>query len=130
FCGLLGAGELVDDPRFATNQVRVKNRDELRPLIQSYLEKRTAQEWEKICLEAGVPVAHVRKTSDVITDEQILARDMIKKVRLPGGEEIGTWGVPVKVDGVSFTRPLAIPAMDQHRAEILSELGLGGGKDG
>ena len=70
FCDLLGADELVDDPRFATNQVRVKNRDELRPLIQGYLEKRTAQEWEKVCLEAGVPVSHVRKTSDVIKDEQ------------------------------------------------------------
>ncbi len=130
FCDLLGASELDDDPRFATNQVRVKNRDELRPLIQGYLEKRTAQEWEKVCLEANVPVSHVRKTSDVIKDEQIIAREMIKQTRLAGGEEIGTWGVPIKVNGVSFTRPLAVPGMDQHRAEIVKELGLKGGKDG
>jgi formyl-CoA transferase/CoA:oxalate CoA-transferase len=121
-CGLLGADELARDPRFATNPDRVRNRDELRPLLQDYLSTRTAREWEALCLDAGVPVAHVRRTADVITDAQVLARDMIKPALLPGGREISTWGVPIKINGASFTRALAVPATDQHRAEILDEI--------
>ena len=66
FCDLLGAAELAADARFSNNPLRVKNRDALRPLIQAYLTSRTAQEWEKLFTEAGVPVAHVRGLSDVI----------------------------------------------------------------
>ncbi len=122
FCDVLGAFELIEDPRYLKNPDRVKNRDALRPVVEDYLSKRTAQEWERIFLDAGVPVAHVRKTTDVIADEQVVARDMIKPALLPGGQNISTWGVPIKVNGISYNHTLAIPAMDEHRDEILEEL--------
>jgi formyl-CoA transferase/CoA:oxalate CoA-transferase len=122
FCDLLGATELAGDARFATNPLRVKNRDALRPLIQAYLKTRPAQEWEKVCLAAGVPVSHVRGMDAVAQDEQILARKMVKPVRLSNGREIPTWGVPVKVNEEVTAPMLAIPGVDQHRAEIIAEL--------
>ena len=86
FCELLGAGELIADARFASNPLRVKNRDALRPLIRDYLLKRTAQDWEKAFADAGVPVAHVRSVKDVASDEQVRARAMVKPVRLKSGQ--------------------------------------------
>ncbi|OGA49871.1 MAG: hypothetical protein A3F74_15705 [Betaproteobacteria bacterium RIFCSPLOWO2_12_FULL_62_58] len=122
FCDLLGAAELANDARFANNPLRVKNRDALRPLIQNYLSARTAQQWETLCLAAGVPVSHVRGLNDVVRDEQVNARKMVKSVRLPNGREISTWGVPVKVDGQVAETKLGVPGVDQHRGEILAEL--------
>lgn len=122
FCDLLGAAELAGDSRFARNPLRVKNRDALRPLIQSYLRSRPAQEWEKLFTAAGVPASHVRGMSDVVADEQIVARNMVKPARLASGREIPTWGVPVKVDGKVESRTLGVPGVDQHRSEILAEL--------
>ena len=122
FCKLLGAAELASDARFANNPLRVKNRDALRPLIQNYLDARTAQEWEKLCLAAGVPVSHVRGLDDVVRDEQVNARNMVKPTRLPNGREIPTWGVPVKVNEQVGSATLGVPGIDQHRGEILAEL--------
>jgi CoA:oxalate CoA-transferase len=122
FCTLLGADGLAADGRFADNPLRVKNRDALRPLIQQILRTRPAREWERLFLEAGVPVSHVRGLGDVIADEQVLARNMVKPVRLAGGREMGTWGMPVKMNGQLASATLQVPGLDQHRDEILAEL--------
>lgn len=122
FCTLLAASELAADPRFATNPLRVKNRDALRPLIQPYLHMRPAREWERLFIEAGVPVAHVRGLNDVASDEQIIARKMVTPTRLPSGREVPTWGVPVKMNEHVESRVLGVPKIDEHREEILREL--------
>jgi crotonobetainyl-CoA:carnitine CoA-transferase CaiB-like acyl-CoA transferase len=122
FCDLLGANELASDTRFANNPLRVTNRDALRPLIQDYLRSKTAQEWEKLFLAAGVPVSHVRGMRDVARDEQVIARNMVKPARLASGRDISTWGVPVKMNENVASCTLAVPGVDQHRGEILAEL--------
>ncbi|MCC6532615.1 MAG: CoA transferase [Burkholderiales bacterium] len=122
FCTVLGAAELATDPRFASNPLRVGNRDALRPLLQRYLEQRSAAQWEAQLAAAGVPAAHVRDMAAVAADEQVRARQMAAPTRLPNGREIETWGVPVKVDEAVTTRLRAIPALDEHRADILAEL--------
>jgi crotonobetainyl-CoA:carnitine CoA-transferase CaiB-like acyl-CoA transferase len=123
FCDLLGAAELTADARFASNPLRVKNRDALRPLIRDYLLKRTAQDWEVAFAEAGVPVAHVRSMNDVAADTQIRARAMVKPTRLKSGREIPTWGVPFKINEELNENVLGVPGVDEHRADIIIELG-------
>lgn len=122
FCEALGAPELATDPRFATNPQRAENRDALRPLIQERLRAAGAREWEERLTAAGVPASHVRGLADVAANEQVRARAMVKPVRLAGGREVPTWGVPVKLGGALSSRTLAVPGLDQHRAEILAEL--------
>ena len=129
FCEVLGASELLADERFASNPDRVRNRDALRPLIQKHFRTRSAHEWDKAFIEAGVPVSHVRKTPDVTKDEQIRARGMIKPVRMPSGTEIPTWGLPLKVNGAVAGATLGVPGFNQHREEILQEIGLSSEKD-
>ena len=129
FCEVLGASELLADERFASNPDRVRNRDALRPLIQKHFRTRPAHEWDKDFIEAGVPVSHVRKTPDVTKDEQIRARGMIKPVRMPSGTEIPTWGLPLKVNGAVAGATLGVPGFNQHREEILQEIGLSSEKD-
>jgi crotonobetainyl-CoA:carnitine CoA-transferase CaiB-like acyl-CoA transferase len=123
FCDLLNATELATDARFASNPLRVKNRDSLRPLVAGYLLRRPARDWERTFTAAGVPVSHVRNMKDVAGDEQISARRMIKSTRLPSGREIPTWGVPFKIDERLESPALDVPGLDQHRDEILAELG-------
>jgi len=123
FCEVLGVPELVTDPRFAGNPARVKNRDALRPLLQEQLRAKPAGEWEKLFIPAGVPVSHVRGLDAVIADEQVIARNMVKPAVLASGRDISTWGVPVKMNEHLESRTLSIPGVDQHRGDILAELG-------
>lgn len=129
FCEVLGAPELVADERFVSNPDRVGNRNALRPLIQRRFRTRPAHEWEKDFIAAGVPVSHVRKTTDVANDEQIRSRGMIKSARMPSGNEIPTWGLPIKINGVAGNATLGVPGFNQHRKEILEEIGLSSEKD-
>ena len=122
FCAMLDANEWVDDARFATNPLRVTNRDALRPLIQTHLFKRPAQEWEDLFTAAGIPASHVRGLDSVVTNQQVLARNMIKPVILGSGREIATWGVPVKVNEELESMTLSVPRIDEHREQILAEL--------
>ncbi|HZN26566.1 MAG TPA: CoA transferase [Burkholderiales bacterium] len=122
FCALLGAADLAGDARFANNPLRVKHRDALRPIIQRYLSSKSAREWETLFIEAGVPVSKVRTLAEVASDEQVLARKMVQPMRLSNGREVSTWGVPVKMNEELASRPLHVPALDEHRNEILAEL--------
>lgn len=122
FCNVLKAQELIDDVRFKTNPDRVKNRDDLRPLIQNYLITKTAQEWESIFTAAGVPASQVRSVKEVISNDQVIERDMIKNVNLPNGKTIKTWGVPIKINEQSAKDIYAVPDLNQHHKEIIAEL--------
>lgn len=122
FCDALNAPELANDTRFKTNPDRVKNRDELRPLIQNYLKLKSSAQWEVDFTNAGVPASQVRTVEEVINNNQVIARDMIKNVRLPNGNDIKTWGLPIKINEQSATDIYAVPNLDQHRNEIIAEL--------
>ncbi len=122
FCEALHAPELFKDSRFKTNPDRVKNRDDLRPLIQHYLSGKTVNEWEKLFEKVGVPASQVRSVKDVIANDQVNARDMIKNITLPSGSEIKTWGLPIKINELSATQTYLVPDLDQHREEIMTEL--------
>lgn len=58
-CEAIGVGDLIDDPRFVTNQQRSAYRDELRPLLVRGLSGRTAAEWYEILSPLGVPCAPI-----------------------------------------------------------------------
>jgi crotonobetainyl-CoA:carnitine CoA-transferase CaiB-like acyl-CoA transferase len=53
-CGVLGLPDLPDDPRFANNEDRTRNRDLLQPLLVERLRAKTADEWFLLMSEAGI----------------------------------------------------------------------------
>ena len=70
------------------------HRDELRPLLSKYMLLRSAPDWEQMLQSAGVPASHVKSPPDVIRNEQVLARSMVKAATRPDGRAFETWGVP------------------------------------
>src|SRR5215475_14106398 len=58
-CTVLGAPELADDERFATNSGRTSNRDQLRPLLVEQLKARSASEWFDLLIAVEIGRAHV-----------------------------------------------------------------------
>ena len=121
-CALLATPQWLSDPRFATNPQRVKHRDDLRPLLQAEMHRKTAYEWDELLRAAGVPASHVKSMGDVAQDPQVRARQMVKTTTLPSGREIPTLGVPVKADENMASRHLSVPGKDQHRSQILAQL--------
>jgi itaconate CoA-transferase len=114
--------ELADDPKFATNEARLAHRDELEALIESLLADDTRETAEARLVEADVPFGTINELDDVLKHPQLAARQRWFTIGSPVGE-LRALHHPINIAGLS--RPAAaVPALGEHTAEVLAELGL------
>jgi formyl-CoA transferase len=116
-CGAIGRPELVEDPRFATNDDRMANRPEL--VGELDLSGRTTDEWVETLIEAGVPCGPIHDYRQVFEDEHTQAREM--EVQLDG---VSMLGIPVKLSGTPGAIRRTAPEVGEHTAEVLREAGF------
>ncbi len=126
FCAnILGAPELIADPRFKTNADRVKHNDVLVPLLQARLETKPTAHWLGQLQAAGIPAAPVLTHDQVFTHPQTVARDMVVPVEHAKAGSSRTLGVAVKLSETPGAVRFAAPALGQHTEEVLAELKAG-----
>ena len=116
-CEVIGAPELADDPRFATNEGRTANRDELRPLLAQYLGARTAAEWFDELIAAGVPAGPINTVDAGVA----FARDIgLEPVVTAGHGEAAMPTVrhPIIYSATPPSYPLPPPALNEHGEEV------------
>lgn len=121
-CALIGLPQLVDDPRFADNGLRTEHVEHLTPLLNAAFATRTTNEWLSMLTKAGLPCAPINTVDKVITDPQIIARDMIVEVDHPAAGVTQMPGVPVKFSQTPGGIDRAAPILGEHTSEILREL--------
>jgi crotonobetainyl-CoA:carnitine CoA-transferase CaiB-like acyl-CoA transferase len=117
-CEMIGKPELVDDPRFKTNALRVRNNDAIVALLQAELAKRTNAEWLAAFEAAGIPAGPVMYHDEVFADPQILARGMVGEVTHARAGRQKTLGVPVKLSATPGGLRRAAPVLGQHDQEL------------
>jgi len=101
-CALLG---LAEEPRFATNADRVRNRDALEALLAPPIALRRRDELLAALTAAGVPTGPINDVAEVFADPQVVARGM----RIEAG---GVPGVasPIVIDGKRQVSDRGCPA--------------------
>jgi formyl-CoA transferase len=120
---LLGDPALADDPRFATNPARVRNRSALNSLIAQRFAALDAAEAIAILRAAGVASGAVNTVRGLLDHPVLEARDRWRTVGSPGGP-IDALLPPATIAGVE-PRLGPVPAAGEHTDAILRELGLG-----
>jgi crotonobetainyl-CoA:carnitine CoA-transferase CaiB-like acyl-CoA transferase len=116
-CEVLGAPELADDPRFARNEGRTANRAQLRPLLAERLQRRTAAEWFKELIGAGVPCGPINTVDRGIA----FAQDIGLEPVVTAGHGDGAVRAVRHPLTFSTTPPrydLPPPRLDEHGEEI------------
>ena len=102
---VLGVPELADDPRFARNEDRTANRDELRPLLVERLRTRTKMEWFRDIIAAGVPCGPINTVDGGVAFAEEVGLDPVVDV----GE--GDAAVPSVRNPIRFSEtPAGLPA--------------------
>jgi crotonobetainyl-CoA:carnitine CoA-transferase CaiB-like acyl-CoA transferase len=113
--------DLAGDARFMTNELRLANRSELEPLIESLLSDDTRQSVEARLVEADVPFGTVNEVADVLAHPQLEARARWFDIPSPVGA-LKAFHHPMNI--ADLDRPAgAVPALGQHTEEVLLELG-------
>ncbi|QCS62734.1 CoA transferase [Achromobacter denitrificans] len=125
YCGAIGLPELSADPRFSTNPQRVKNREELVPLLAERMATGERDHWLAALEGVGVPAGPINTLDQVYEDPHVLARGMKRELPHPAAGKVPMAASPLKFSGspVEYRRPP--PMLGEHTGQVLSErLGL------
>ncbi|MFD7133802.1 CaiB/BaiF CoA transferase family protein [Streptomyces sp. NPDC059894] len=123
FAETVGCADLADDPRFATNPDRVRNRDQLVPLLEAALQRRGREEWAKLLEAAGVPCAPIATVAEALAGPQAGARSMVAELDHPTLGRLRTVGSPLKLSDTPVHLRTAAPLLGQHTDDVLAENG-------
>ena len=122
---VLGREDWARDPRFATNPERVRHVDVLTAEMEAVLETRPSRDWLALLDEAQVPSGPINDVAAVMSDPQVLARNMIVESLDPDLGPIRMQGNPVKLSAHDDPKTrAAAPELDADRARILKEFGF------
>src|SRR5690606_9921190 len=124
FCEAFDREDLLNDPRLATNALRVEARPWLLPEIQGILAQRTKAELVEIFEQAGIPFAPVAKPADLFEDPHLLASDGLLEVLMPNGVRTRLPRLPIELAGRRPGLRRQPPRLGEHTREILEGLGL------
>ncbi len=124
FCELAGRPGWPRDPRFATNAMRVRNRDVLVPLVAAVVKTRRTAEWIDVLEPASVPCGAVNDLAQVFDNPQARARGLEVTARHSAAGEIPLVANPIKFSETPVRYRRAPPVLGEHTREILAELGV------
>jgi crotonobetainyl-CoA:carnitine CoA-transferase CaiB-like acyl-CoA transferase len=123
FFAAIARADMQADPRYATQASRAANVAAIYRELSELLKTRTTAEWTALFEKADIPVAPMNSLEDVIADPHLNASGFFEQEAHPTEGTLRTMRTPTSW---SKTRPGARrppPALGQHSAELLREIG-------
>ncbi len=134
FCQAAGCPEWAADARFASNTLRVKNREALIPILQAITQTRSTAQWIALLEDKSVPCGAINDIGQAFGDAQVQARGLVINQPLATVDHaqeatefianVKTVASPLRLTATPPVLRRAPPALGQHSAEVLAELGL------
>lgn len=121
FCKTIEHEELLEDPRFKTNDLRCQNYiGDLQDTIRDWVKDKSRVEIEELFEENGIPCGPVLNMKEVIEHPQIQARDMMVEVDHPTMGKTNYQGVTIKLSETPGNVDFASPILGQHNQETFA----------
>jgi crotonobetainyl-CoA:carnitine CoA-transferase CaiB-like acyl-CoA transferase len=121
FCDILGHPPWTQEPRFTTTLGRVKHRDELNVLIETWTSQYPAEAIMTRLQAAGIAAGVVQNAADLACDPQLVHRGQSVFLAHPevGGQRYNT---PAFHLTASPARLRPVPTLGQHNTYVFKEL--------
>jgi crotonobetainyl-CoA:carnitine CoA-transferase CaiB-like acyl-CoA transferase len=122
FCAAIERPGLAEDPRFRTSEGRVKNRGDLDALLVEIFAARPVAHWDSAMRAHRVPAGPPATVGEAVGK----ARERGQVVDLPPGAYgvLPTVAAPFLFDGARLAPSASAPALGEHTAEVLREIGM------
>ena len=123
FCRATGDPELAQDPRFATPGARSINATARINRMQDYIGQHTTAEWLARLDAADVPCAPILRRSEIIHNEQVVARGLIAEIDQPGVGKVRQPRPAARFELNQARIAGPAPRVGEHSRDVLIELG-------
>ncbi|MCB1933659.1 MAG: CoA transferase [Candidatus Accumulibacter sp.] len=123
FCAVAGRPEWAGDSRFASNAARVRNRQELIPLLRQTTVQRNTGEWIAALERAAVPCGPINDLAAVFADPQVQARGMRLEMPHGSGSSAPQVASPMRLSATPVEYRKAPPTLGEDTDAVLREMG-------
>ena len=121
---LVGRGDFISDPRFASDQLRAGNRTAITEAMNAWLATRTTEQASAELEKARVPAGPVLDLQQVLDDPQVKARELLKYVDHPeAAKPVPLADTAVRLSATPGGIRMRAAALGEHTDEVLRELG-------
>jgi len=118
FCKVLGLENIASDPRFEKNQKRLQNKATLIPILEEAIWKWKGEDLLRRLEKEDVPAAPVNTLDRILTDPQILSRNMVVEIDHPKAGRFKTLGNPVKGSLLPKEKFAPPPLLGEHNEAV------------
>ena len=122
FCAAMEIPDIATDPRYSRNEARLRNADQLAPLIAEAMARKTMAECQSLLDAAGVPASPINNVAQVFADPQVAAREMIRDLGQANGRPVRMIANPIRMSRTPPTYQRPPPQLGQHTEEILRDV--------
>ncbi|MDD7938368.1 CoA transferase [Actinomycetospora lutea] len=121
-CALLERPDLAEDPRFATNADRVTHRGALLAELSAAFGSMSRHDALDLLVGQGLVAASIDSYDEVERNPDVVAGGIFTEVSSAAGSH-RVVGVPWRDDAAPPTRTWHAPALGEHTADVLAEIG-------
>jgi len=123
FCQTLGLSQLLEDPRFAEDSARSKNRVAINQIISEVTKQQSSSELIAKLNKAGVPCGPINRMDEVFADPQVQHLGMAAPVHHGALGDIAVVNQAVKLSRTPSHIAQPTPDKGEHTDEILKAYG-------
>jgi len=121
FCKAGGNEALGTYEDFATNALRVANREALIPQLQAFMSQQTTEWWLAELNKVGVPCGPINSLDQVFADPQVQARGMQLDLPHKGLGKAASVANPIKLSATPIQYTKGAPMLGEHTEQVLQD---------
>ena len=124
-CNLIELPGLSTDERFVNNTARMKNRDELKQILNSKFAVRKKMEWTLDLVKLGLPAGPIFNLEQVFADPHVNQSGMVEEVDHPELGRLRLLANPIRMESLNGNSVrTAPPILGADSRSVLSDFGL------
>nr|WP_315845683.1 CaiB/BaiF CoA-transferase family protein [uncultured Achromobacter sp.] len=122
YCRAIGVPELGDDPRFATNRLRVTHRETLIGILTAIMQEGRRDDWIAKLEAVGVPCGPINNIAQAFAHPQAQARQLRRDLPHPAGGTAPVTASPLRFSASPIVYRRAPPMLGEHTEEVLRDV--------